>query len=64
VAGPEHRLRFEDRDGAPVPYLDVRRGLEARLARPLYYQLMDLLTEAEEGQGVWSEGVFFPLPRP
>jgi hypothetical protein len=63
MAGAAHRLRFETKDDAPIPYLDVRRGLEARLARPVYYQLIDLATEGDEGMGVWSDGVFFPLDR-
>jgi len=61
AAGAAHGLRFAWADGAPIPYLDVRRGLEARLARPVYYQLMDLVTEENGAPGVWSEGVFFPL---
>lgn len=50
---------------APAPYVLVRPGLEARLARPVFYQLVDLATEREiDGRtvlGVWSAGEFFPL---
>lgn len=48
-----------------VPYVEVRDGLEARLVRPVYYELMDLAEEDRVGAeirfGVWSEGCFFPL---
>ena len=67
AAGPEHRLWIDPGAGAEggTPYLHVRRGLNARLSRPVYYQLADLAvveeTGAGRGYGVWSEGVFFPL---
>lgn len=59
VAGPEHRLRF---DAGPHPYVEVRRGLDALVARPVYYELAEIaLAEGAEPPGVWSEGAFFPL---
>lgn len=60
VAGPDHPLRF----GAdkPQPYLQVRNGLEAVLARPVYYQLAELaLEESSDPVGIWSAGIFFPM---
>jgi hypothetical protein len=49
----------------PVPYVEVRSGLEARLGRPVYYELVELGEERQEhGRGrfgVWSEGCFFAL---
>lgn len=58
IAGPEHRLRF-DRD---QPYLEVRRGLDALVARPVYYELAEIaLAEGSAPPGVWSKGAFFPL---
>jgi uncharacterized protein len=68
--GPRHPLRLrrsadQAADAGPVPYVEVRAGLEARLARPVYYELVELGEERlEDGRqrfGVWSEGVFFPL---
>lgn len=64
----DHRLRFAAEDkGGLRPYLHVRRGLEARALRPVYY---DLVGRAEErvidGQavlGVSSGGVFFTMAR-
>ena len=66
LAGPDHRLRFADGADGPHPYLAVRRGLEARLARPVYYELAEIaLAEAAEPAGVWSGGAFFALePHP
>ncbi len=64
VAGPEHPLRFADAadsDG-PHPYLHVRGGLEALLARPVYYELAELaLAEDADPPGLWSGGAFFPF---
>ena len=50
--------------GSPAPYVTVRPGLEARLARPVFYELAGLAEPAPEGGdllGLWSGGVFFPL---
>ncbi len=62
VAGPEHPLRFQDKADGPHPYLLVRNGLEALVARPVYYELVNAaLDEAAEPPGLWSEGEFFPV---
>jgi len=51
--------------GAPNPYILVRDGLEARLTRPVFYELVELGREERVGDktlyGVWSNGTFFPL---
>ena len=62
TAGPEHRLRFvEDSDG-PRPYLAVRRGMEALVARAVYYELAERAIAGEDvPPGVWSDGAFFAL---
>ncbi len=66
IAGPDNHLRIEtDRDGSPRPYLHVRRGLEALIARPLFYELVELaLAEGNEPLGLWSNGSFFPFDQP
>jgi hypothetical protein len=53
LAGPGHRLRLDGQR----PYLEVRRGLDALVARPVWYDLAE--TALDEG-GVWSGGDFFP----
>ena len=62
VADAEHPLRFEDRDDGPHPYLHVRGGLEALVARSVYYELAEMaLDEGSNPPGVWSGGAFFPM---
>lgn len=62
VAGPGHPLRFEARDDGPRPYLAVRGGLDALVARPLYYELAEFaIGEDGDAPGVWSDGAFFPF---
>ena len=66
TAGPDNPLRVETAaSGEPAPYILVRDGLEARLARPVFYELVELGTEEPIGEttqfGVWSRGVFFRL---
>lgn len=66
-AGPDHPLGFEPgRLGGFTPFVVVRDGLTARLARPVYYELAALAVEdgGPERLGVWSGGVFFPFPLP
>jgi hypothetical protein len=58
VAGPEHKLHLVE----GRPYLTVRAGLEAAIARPVYYELAELaLEEGATPPGLWSDGVFFSL---
>ena len=65
VAGPEHPLRFEAREDGPHPYVEVRKGLEALIARPVYYELASIaLSEDSEPAGLWSGGRFFPMDPP
>jgi len=69
-AGPDHALRVDtDPDtGEPAPYLHVRRGLEARLTRPVFYELVELAqprsTPAGVEFGVNSHGAWFPIAPP
>ena len=62
TAGPEHPLRFvEDTDG-PRPYLVVRGGMEALVARSVYYDLAErAIADDAETPGIWSDGAFFQL---
>ncbi|MEA3004290.1 MAG: uncharacterized protein QOH81_3078 [Sphingomonadales bacterium] len=62
VAGPDHPLRFAAGDDGPHPYVRVRGGLEALVARSVYYELAELaLAEGDKPAGLWSGGAFFPL---
>ncbi len=62
VAGPDHPLRFATDAGEPAPYLHVRGGLEARLVRPVYYELAEIaLAEGGDPPAVWSNGARFAM---
>lgn len=62
VADADHRLRIEDRGDGAHPYMEVRRGLDALVARPVYYELAHLaIDEGAEPAGLWSGGTFFVL---
>lgn len=51
----------------PLPYVMVQDGLEARLGRAIYYELVGLgfedVVDGERVYGIWSSGIFFPLGR-
>ena len=69
TAGHDNPLRVETAaSGEPAPYILVRDGLEARLARPVFYELVELGTEELIGEatqfGLWSRGTFFRLGEP
>nr|WP_300998488.1 DUF1285 domain-containing protein [Hyphomonas sp.] len=66
LAGPDRPIRVETdlETGEPSPYVRVRGRLEAKIARPVFYELVDLAEPSPEDEnllGVWSKGVFFPL---
>jgi hypothetical protein len=62
TAGPDHPLRFAETPEGPRPYLHVRGGLEALVARPVYYELAERALAGDGGKpGLWSNGAFFPL---
>ena len=66
LAGPQARLRVKTDPETlePAPYVLVRGRLEAKLTRPVFYELADMAVE-QHGQsgvlGVWSQGAFFEL---
>lgn len=67
--GPDHPLRLRQPKVGDtkdlLPYIEIRPGLEGRLSRPSYYELVDLGESYTTGDasryGVWSAGQFFPL---
>ena len=66
-AGPDNAIRvdMDQVTGEPHPYLHVRRGLEALIARPVFYELVEMAEERETADGpqlgVSSNGVWFPV---
>jgi uncharacterized protein len=66
IVDAAHRLRVQinPETQEPRPYVLVRGGLEARVARSVFYEMIDLaLAEQTIGKplGLWSTGAFFPL---
>jgi len=68
-ADAEHPIRVEtdSKSGEPSPYLMVRFGMEGKLARNLFYQLVELARMVETSRGtelvVDSAGEVFSLGR-
>ena len=68
-AGPDHPIRVvhNPETGEPAPYVEVRKGLEARIQRSVFYELVDRAVpkgeDAEAEVGVWSNKTFFALGR-
>ncbi|HEY5071114.1 MAG TPA: DUF1285 domain-containing protein [Caulobacteraceae bacterium] len=66
-AGPDNQIRVETDPvtGEPRPYVHVRRGLEALIDRSVFYDLVEMASERDLGDGpflgVSSGGVWFPL---
>jgi hypothetical protein len=71
-AGPARPIRvaIAPETGEPAPYVMVRDGLEARIARSVYYDLVGMgeerAGEERAGEtarefGIWSDGQFFVL---
>lgn len=66
MAGPDHPLSFGSDPDNPDPRLHVRgavgNGLEARIDRALYYEIVEMaLAEGGDIPAIWSNGARFPL---
>jgi hypothetical protein len=67
TAGPEHPIRVAHDllTCEPTPYILVRPGIEARINRAVYYELVALAVPewvcCRHMLGVWSCGRYFPL---
>lgn len=61
IAGPEHPIRSEGDPETPALYLAVRNGVEARLNRSTYAQLVEIALAAGEDFTVTSGGTAFSL---
>ncbi len=59
------RIQINAETGEPAPYIALDYGLEAKLVRSVFYELVDLgIAEAIEQDhiyGVWSKQHFFPI---
>ena len=62
TASAEHPLRFVEHEDGAHPYVHVRGGLEALIARSIYYELAERALAGDDATpGVWSAGAFFPI---
>lgn len=65
----DHPLEVETHPstGEPSPYVVVRDGIRARLARSVYYEVvgrgLEEKIDGEQFYGVWSAGSFFVIGR-
>lgn len=65
----DHPLEVETHPstGEPAPYVVVRDGIRARLARSVYYEVvgrgLEEKVDGEQFYGVWSAGSFFVIGR-
>ena len=67
-AGPDHPIRVAENPatGEPAPYIQIRSRLEARILRPVFYDMgaRSETRRSENGEsevGLWSNKVFFAL---
>ncbi|WP_425990698.1 DUF1285 domain-containing protein [Brevundimonas sp. TWP2-3-2] len=65
-AGPDHPITVETdpETGEPAPRVHVRADLEARIARTVFYDLVELAEVRDGRLAVRSGGVWFPLGPP
>jgi hypothetical protein len=62
----DHPLRMgpAGEEGDAAPYVLIRRNLEARLVRSVYYHLVELCEPSPDHAdvlGIWSSGQFYPI---
>lgn len=63
------RVEHDPETDEPSPYIALERGLEARLNRAVFYQLVELADEISDPEsnmvliGVYSHGQFFEIGR-
>lgn len=69
AAGADHPIRVsvDAETGEPSPYIEIRDGLEALIARPVFYDLVERAESVDDGQAtelvVSSAGARFSLGR-
>ena len=67
VLSASHPLRIENNPdtGEPAPYIGLDHGIEAKLSRAVFYQLVNLAIEEtvqrDKIYGIWSGGHFSPI---
>ena len=60
IAGPENVIEMRGDGENTRPYLHIRDGLWAKIARPVFYELAELaIAESPETPALWSNGARF-----
>jgi len=61
-ADAEHRITVAGTPAEPRPYVEVRDGLRALIARSVFYRLVDIAETESSGEvSIWSAGARFVL---
>jgi uncharacterized protein len=55
------RVEIDPQTDEPTPYILVRGRLEALIARPVFYELVEMAEQRDGVLGVTSAGTFFPI---
>ena len=63
VASKDYPIRVDinKKTQEPAPYVLIRRNLEAKISRSVFYELIELAEHFEDKFGIWSGGSFFPF---
>ena len=55
------RVNIDKKTNQPSPYVLIRKNLEAKISRSVFYELVDIAEHHKNKFGVWSGGSFFPF---
>jgi len=63
VASKDYPIRVDINKitNEPSPYVLIRRNLEAKISRSVFYELIELAEHLDNKFGIWSSGSFFPF---
>ncbi len=63
VASKDYPIRVDINKitNEPSPYVLIRRNLEAKISRSVFYELIELAEHFKDKFGIWSGGSFFPF---
>ena len=63
IASKDYPIRvvINKKTNEPSPYILIRRNLEAKISRPVFYELIEIAEHFNDKFGVWSGGSFFPF---
>ena len=55
------RVSIDKNTNEPSPYVLIRKNLEAKISRSVFYELVNIAEHYNNKFGVWSGGSFFPF---